>query len=124
MVHRNEVIGLMVAALPEYLGSEHAGRAEEDDGAFIHMATVVSYVLERLGLGDAQPLDAIAAVAEQVLRDGDAGARNLIEVGFIEDLTNRNLWPDGIGPADIRQHLGPLVLHTRWGLQLLLEADD
>jgi hypothetical protein len=123
MIHRDTVIGLMVAAYPAYRSSEQAARVDDDDGPYIQMASLVTYLLETLGRGDAEPLDRVAEVAELVLAEGDGDAKTLIAVGFVEDLTNRNLWPEGLSPAELRAHLGPLSLQTRWGWQLRLDAE-
>jgi hypothetical protein len=117
-----EAMALMVRACPGFRSPE-ADQLEGEDGAYVQVAALVRFVLGRLGEGDANPLDQAAAVAERVLEDGDEEAKTLIELGFVEDLTNRNLWPHAIGPSDLLAHLGPRALQTRWGWQLRLDAD-
>jgi hypothetical protein len=117
-----EALVLMVRACPGFRSAD-ADQLKGADGPYIQVAALVRFVLGLLVEGDPDPLDRTAAVAERVLAEGDAEARTLIEHGFVEDLTNRNLWPQGIGPSDLLAHLGPRALQTRWGWQLRLDPD-
>jgi hypothetical protein len=120
----DQVTPLISEACPAYLASDEATAVDAEDGAYTHVVQVVIYVLRRLGEGDPAPLDAVMAAAETVLADGDEDARTLIELGLIEDLTNRNFWPEGLEPSGLLHHLGPRALRTRCGWQLRLDAQE
>ena|SRR5438874_2309009 len=106
-----EVFGLLVAACPSYEGSTHAAGADEMNGEYLRVGQVICHLIDLLDDGRTRELPAVFDVVDWVLEEGDDEARSLIGAGFLDDLTDRNLYGNTTKrPADFRPWLGPHAL--------------
>jgi hypothetical protein len=91
---------------------------DEDDGRYIWVAGLARYLVRRLAEGDTTELARACAAAEAILDDCDTPARQLVNVGFIEDITNGNIHDRGTTPHDLLPFFGPLARHNEWVMNL------
>ena len=89
--------------------------------AYSWMSGFVRHVTQARLAGREAELRAVFAVIERQLESDRPGSKlsedsNLAVVGFIEDLQNGNLHPEGSKPSDFRAYLGPISLEKWEGL--------
>ena len=94
MITYLEVYPLLVAACPSYAGSKPAAVAEEGDGEYIRVGQLVRHLIQLLDDDDTRSFTAVFGVVDWVLTEGDAEARSLINNGFLDDLTNPEMYGD------------------------------
>jgi hypothetical protein len=106
----DEVVPLLLKACPalepdwkKYL--EVCGA--EDPGAYIDAGEIASIVVDLFRRSDTGGLPRLFERAEELLREGDGEARNLVVVGLFEGLQNVASH-EPFGYAVFRQWLGPL----------------
>ncbi len=89
------------------------------DLPYIWMGEFVRHLIRaRLNARETE-VQAVFEVVERRLEEARPGSKlseesNLIVVGFIADLQNGNLHPDGSSPADFHRYLGPKSQRA-WG---------
>ena len=99
----------------------------ETELRYIWMGDFVRHVAEARLAGREEEVRAVFAVIEQQLETDLPGHQlgdesNLAVAGFLEDLQNGNLHPDGSSPVAFRPYLGPRslqhweALNGFWGL--------
>lgn len=94
MITYLEVHPLLVAACPSFAGSKPAALAEEGDGEFIRVGQLVRHLIHLLDAEDTESFTAVFGVVDWVLAEGDAEAKSLIDNGFLDDLTNPEMYAD------------------------------
>ena len=110
MITYLEVYPLLVAACPSYVGSKPAVVVEEGDGEFIRVGQLVRHLIQLLDHDDTESFTAVFGVVDWVLTEGDAEARSLINNGFLDDLTNPEMYGDATcRPADFVPWLAPMA---------------
>ena len=85
---------------------------EYEDTPYMWMGGFVRHVAQARLDGRDDQIRAVFAVIERQLETDRPGWQisdesNLAVVGFLEDLQNGNLHPDGSSPADFHAYLGP-----------------
>lgn len=76
---------------------------------YIWMGDFVRHLTRARLDGREEEMAAVFAVIETVIAD-DGPEAELAIIGFLEDLQNGNLHPEGSKPADFRPYLGPETL--------------
>jgi hypothetical protein len=94
---------------------------EYDATPYMWMGSFVRYVARARLEGREDEVRAVFAVIERQLETDRPGWKlsdesNLAVVGFLEDLQNGSLHPEGSRPADFRAYLGPKSLKAWEGL--------
>jgi hypothetical protein len=95
-----EVLTLLTAACPTFADSRAESEGSADDGEFVEVGRFAAHLIDLLAQRQTECFDAVFAVIERVLRDGDPDARSLVSAGLLDDLTNRDFYPDTADPAD------------------------
>ena len=108
----------LVNACPKFIGSPETEWVDDDDGRYIWVAALARYLVRRLAEGDTTELARACDAAEMILEDCDTDARNLVNAGFIEDITNGNIHDRGTSPRDLLPFFGPLARHNEWLMNL------
>ncbi len=93
-------------ACPGFVPSEY------EDLPYVWVGGFVKHVAQARLDGREDEVRAVFAVIERQLETDRPGWQisdesNLAVAGFLEDLQNGNLHPEGSGPADFHQYLGP-----------------
>lgn len=106
-----ELVSRLKAVFPDFVSDP-----ETEALAYVWMGSYVRHVIGAHGAGQHEAVRAAFAVIEETVEIVPPGgmlsaAANLAVVGFIEDLQNENLHPDGSSPADFLAYLGPKSAH-------------
>jgi hypothetical protein len=108
MIDYDEVFPLLVGACPSFEISTHALQADANAGEFLRVGHVVLHLIELLTRGETDSFLAVFGIVERVLAEGSAVARMLIADGFLDDLTNTDLYDTTERiPSDFVSWLGP-----------------
>ena len=118
MIGYEEAWQALADACPGFFGSQETEYLDDTDGRYIWVAALSRYLVRRLAEGDTSELVEACAAVERVLAGCDVEARNLINAGFIEDITNGNLHDRGTNPRDLLPFFGPLARHNEWLMNL------
>jgi hypothetical protein len=103
-----DVFPLLVAACPSFNSSTRASRANENDGEYLRVGEFVCHLVELLVDGNTDEFEAVFAIVEWALEQGDEEARSLIADGFLDDLTNPDLYEETAKqPNDFTPWVGP-----------------
>jgi len=106
----DDVVGLFSAACPGFASSPEAPGISEEDGPYVWMGHLVTYLIRLLREGTTECLAAVFGVAEQVLLEGDEEARRLIVTGFLHDLASADSYRDTTArPHDFEPWVGPVA---------------
>jgi hypothetical protein len=93
MIHRDEALDLLIEASPSFWSADdlHALPKSFEAGEpdlYVRMSAFAVHVVRLIELDDTAQLARIADAIEQVLDVGDADARDLMRLGFLESLQN------------------------------------
>ena len=103
------LVAQLDTACPGYVPDpDDAGLANMWMGGF------VEHVIAAHRAGRTDEVQAVFAVIERAIGRGGEDA-NLAVVGFLEDLQNGNLHPDGSTPAEFKSYLGGPESILAWG---------
>jgi hypothetical protein len=110
----DEVMGLLVDSCSSFNESPQAAMVDHQDGAYLHMAHLMTHLILLLAAGQTETFPAVFGTVELVLANGDSASRRLINVGLITDLTNDNFYQTvDVEPADFLRWYGPLAQRHR-----------
>jgi hypothetical protein len=102
-----EPIRRLLAACPRLEAEWQGQRVDDDDGPLPYMqaGALARVVVASLGRGDTEGFDALFAEVERILAFGSGADKELVVVGFLEDLQGALGWA-GAEPDALRPWLG------------------
>jgi hypothetical protein len=86
----DDVVPLLMAACPSHAGSRECASVEE--GEFVRVLGFVRHLIRLLHEGRVQSFTRVFGVVEWILADGEPAAIDLIQAGFLADLTDPEVY--------------------------------
>jgi hypothetical protein len=91
MIHRDEVIALLLEACPSYRTRWEEYRADPDFDAellYVHLGDFADHVVSLLAQGDGSELSSVARELEHLHVDGDGSVKEAATIGLLEGIQN------------------------------------
>jgi hypothetical protein len=108
-----EVVTRLVASRPRLEVRFQRQRFDDDEELpYVQVAALARAVVESFGEGDTEEFGSLFEVVEQILEDGTEYERELVVVGFLEDVQGALGWA-GLGLTAFDPWLGPSAT-TAW----------
>jgi hypothetical protein len=110
---------MLRGACPGFEAWPEASELDNEDGAYTWVGALARYLAAEVAEGRTDELAAACATVETILDDGDDQARTFANWGFLEDLTNGNLWPTGGQTrAALLPFMGPRARDNPWVMNI------
>jgi hypothetical protein len=116
-IDHSQVPRLLVEACPTFAGSSglrewtEEWAAEGEPPLYVLASEFVRHLARLNADGRHDEFPSTFEMIEHLHRHGDEHVGELATIGFIEDLQNTNLHPDGSRPSDFVPYLGPV---SKW----------
>ena len=99
-----------MAACPSYESSPERAAVDDADGEYVRVAGFVTYLVRLLDEQDTHSFSRVFGVVEWILEDAELAAVELVQSGFLLDLTDSSLYEGkGVRPVDFGRWFGPRV---------------
>lgn len=119
MITREGVEALLLQACPSFVDNpdrlewhkDWDSDPEQEPPLYLLVADFIRHLTRLNAEGKRNEFDMVFALIDDLHRHGDDYVKALATVGFLEDLQNTNLHPEGSRPEDFIPYLRPV---SRW----------
>jgi hypothetical protein len=108
MPRYDDVVAFLIAACPSYEGSPERAEVDDADGEYVRVAGFATYLIRLLDEQDTQSFSGVFGVVEWILEDAELPAIELMQAGFLQDLTDTSFYEGKrVRPVDFGRWFGP-----------------
>lgn len=108
MLRYDDVVAFLIAACPSYESSPERAAVDDADGEYVRVAGFVTYLVRLLDEQDTHSFSRVFGVVEWILEDAELAAVELVQAGFLLDLTDSSLYEGKrVRPVDFGRWFGP-----------------
>jgi hypothetical protein len=108
MLSYDDVVAFLMAACPTYEGSPERAAVDDASGEYVRATGLVRHLIRLRDEQDTRSFRHVFAVVEWILADGEPAAIDLVQAGFLDDLSDVGLYAGKrVRAPDFGPWLGP-----------------